>query len=44
VLKYKIKGVPETFFVGKDGNLYGNHIGPIDERTLTAKIEELLKK
>ncbi len=42
--KYRIQGVPETYFVGKDGNLYGNHIGPIDVPTLTAKIEELLKK
>ncbi len=42
--KYRIQGVPETYFVGKDGQLYGNHIGPIDEPTLIAKIEELLKK
>ncbi len=42
--KYRIQGVPETYFVGKDGQLYGNHIGPIDEPTLTAKIEDLLKK
>ncbi len=42
--RYRIQGVPETYFVGKDGNLYGNRIGPIDEATLSAKIEELLKK
>lgn len=42
--QYRIQGVPETYFVGKDGQLYGNHIGPIDEPTLTAKIEELLRK
>ncbi|MCL4394265.1 MAG: TlpA family protein disulfide reductase [Chloroflexi bacterium] len=40
---YHIQGVPETYFVGRDGNLYGNHIGPIDVPTLTDKIEELLK-
>ena len=26
---YRIKGVPETYFVGKDGNLAGNSLGPI---------------
>ncbi len=41
---YRIQGVPETYFVGKDGQLYGNHIGPIDQATLSAKIEEVLKK
>jgi cytochrome c biogenesis protein CcmG/thiol:disulfide interchange protein DsbE len=41
---YRIQGVPETYFVGKDGQLYGNHIGPIDAPTLAAKIEEVLKK
>lgn len=42
--KYHIQGVPETYFVGKDGQLYGNHIGPIDVPTLSAKLDELLKK
>ncbi len=26
---FRIKGVPETYFVGKDGNLAGNSLGPI---------------
>ncbi len=43
--KFHIKGVPETFFVGKDGQIYGNYIGPFgSEAALTTKIEELLKK
>jgi cytochrome c biogenesis protein CcmG/thiol:disulfide interchange protein DsbE len=42
--QYHIQGVPETYFIGKDGQLYGNHIGPISEPILTAKIEELLRK
>lgn len=43
--KYHIKGIPETYYVGKDGQLYGNYIGPFpNEQTLTSKIEELLKK
>ncbi len=41
--RYHMQGVPETYFVGKDGQLYGNHIGPIDAPTLSRKIEELLK-
>lgn len=41
---FRIQGIPETYFVGKDGQLYGNHIGPIDAPTLSAKIEEVLKK
>lgn len=45
VLKYRIKGVPETFFIGKDGQVYGNQIGPFaNDALLVAKIEELLKK
>lgn len=46
---YRIKGVPETYFVGKDGNLYGNALGPITrdsgymtEREFIRKIEEML--
>ncbi len=42
--RYHMQGVPETYFVGKDGQLYGNHIGPIDDATLSVKIEELLRK
>lgn len=43
--KYHIKGIPETFFVGKDGQLYGNYIGPFpNEQTLVSTIEELLRK
>lgn len=31
--EYRIKGVPETYFVGKDGNLAGNSLGPIGDNT-----------
>ncbi len=47
--KYRIKGVPETYFVGKDGNLAGNSLGPItpdsgymSETQFKQKIESLL--
>ena len=49
--KYRIKGVPETYFVGKDGNLAGNSLGPITrdsafmtEAQFVRKLEELLAK
>ena len=39
---YNIKGVPETFFVAKNGELQGMHIGPLKAPQLDQKIEELL--
>jgi len=39
---YRIRGVPETFFVGKDGRIAYVHIGPLGERILTQRIERLL--
>lgn len=46
---YRIKGVPETYFVGKDGNLAGNSLGPIGnnsgymtEAQFVQKLETLL--
>jgi cytochrome c biogenesis protein CcmG/thiol:disulfide interchange protein DsbE len=39
---YRIRGVPETFFVGKQGQLRGVHIGPLKPPQLDKKIEELL--
>lgn len=39
---YNIQGVPETFFVAKNGELRGVHIGPLRSPQLDEKIEELL--
>lgn len=39
---YNIQGVPETFFVAKNGELRGVHIGPMKAPQLDDKIEELL--
>lgn len=39
---YNIQGVPETFFVGKDGEIQDVHIGPLFAPTLDQKIESLL--
>ncbi|MGB8645268.1 MAG: redoxin domain-containing protein [Anaerolineae bacterium] len=50
---YRITGVPETYFVGKDGRLLqgtdatgranGNFIGPVPEDVLNARIQLMLK-
>ncbi|MBI3537323.1 MAG: TlpA family protein disulfide reductase [Chloroflexi bacterium] len=41
---YRIKGVPETFFVGKDGALRGNVLGPITPASEFMTQAEFLKK
>ena len=39
---YNIQGVPETFYVAKNGELRGVQIGPLKSPELDEKIEELL--
>ena len=39
---FNIKGVPETYFVAKNGELRGVHIGPLKSPQLDQKIDELL--
>ena len=39
---YNIQGVPETFYVAKNGELRGVNIGPLKSPELDQKIEELL--
>src|SRR5512143_4079650 len=39
---YRIKVVPETYFVAKNGELRGVHIGPLQTPELDQKIDELL--
>lgn len=41
---YRARGVPETFFIDKEGNIAHTHIGPLNEPTLTGLIEDLLMK
>ncbi len=40
--RYNINGVPETYYVAKDGTLRGNKIGPLVAPELDNKIDELL--
>jgi cytochrome c biogenesis protein CcmG/thiol:disulfide interchange protein DsbE len=39
---YEITGVPETFFIDKEGNIAYVHIVPLDDATLENNIEQLL--
>jgi len=39
---YRIQGVPETFFVGKDGTLRGVKVGPLFPPELDERLTELL--
>jgi cytochrome c biogenesis protein CcmG/thiol:disulfide interchange protein DsbE len=39
---YRVKGVPETFYIDKRGQVRGVHFGPLYPPTLDEKIEELL--
>ncbi len=39
---YGITGIPETFFITRDGKVARHWIGPIEEKQLAAFIEELL--
>jgi cytochrome c biogenesis protein CcmG/thiol:disulfide interchange protein DsbE len=41
---YRIKGVPETFFIGRDGTVQGLKIGPIEQPELEGWIGQLLSE
>lgn len=41
---YGVFGIPETFFIGRDGVISGRHIGPIDEETLNGAIDKLRRE
>lgn len=38
---YGLYGVPETFFIGRDGRILARHIGPLSPADLEARIAEL---
>ncbi len=40
---YEITGVPETFFIGKDGVIEHVQIGPLNQATMDGVIQELLR-
>ena len=41
-IDYGLYGVPETFFVGRDGRVAYKHIGPVSDGLLTRKLDSLL--
>lgn len=40
---YGVTGFPETFFVNRQGIIVRKYVGPLDEQTLAAFMEELLQ-
>jgi cytochrome c biogenesis protein CcmG/thiol:disulfide interchange protein DsbE len=40
--RYGLTGVPETFFIDKTGAVSSYKLGPLSERELTSKLDELL--
>ena len=41
---YEITGVPETFFIGKDGTIEHVQIGPLNQATMDGVIQKLLQE
>jgi cytochrome c biogenesis protein CcmG, thiol:disulfide interchange protein DsbE len=41
-IDYGLYGVPETFFIGRDGRVGYKHVGPVSEALLAHKIDSLL--
>ncbi len=43
-IEYGVKGIPEKFFVDRQGNLVRKFIGPVTEERLAAVLDELLTR
>lgn len=41
-IDYGLYGVPETFFIGRDGRVAYKHVGPVTATLLVAKLDSLL--
>jgi cytochrome c biogenesis protein CcmG, thiol:disulfide interchange protein DsbE len=41
-VEYGVYGVPETFFVARDGTIRAKHVGALTEAAIRAKLEPLL--
>lgn len=42
-IDYGVSGVPETYFIDRDGQLVRKYIGPMSDFQLTSYLEEMLK-
>ncbi len=40
---YAVAGVPETYFINREGTIVGKYPYPIDPKTMTTRINEILK-
>jgi cytochrome c biogenesis protein CcmG, thiol:disulfide interchange protein DsbE len=40
-IDYGLYGVPETFFIARDGRVALKHVGPVTDQLLTTMIESL---
>lgn len=43
-IDYGVFGIPETFFIDREGKIAHKHIGEIDMETLTSEVEALVSK
>jgi len=41
--KFRVRGIPVTVFVNKDGRIAKRHIGAISQEELASNIEAMLK-
>ncbi len=41
-IDYGVYGVPETFFIRRDGTIHYKHVGALTKQVLQSKIEEML--
>lgn len=41
-IDYGVYGIPETFFVGRDGVIAHKHIGPVTDSVMTTEIRKML--
>lgn len=42
-IDYGVYGIPETFFIDREGRITYKHIGALGRRTITAKLDEALR-
>jgi len=42
-IDYGVYGVPETFFIDRDGVIAHKHIGPVDDEVMYVQIESILR-
>ncbi len=41
-VKYGVAGIPETYFISRDGTIFDKHVGPLSQSALVGRLRELL--